>query len=216
MSVSRPLAAVVAAVATVAVSACSVPSTNFSAETNRAYDAAKGVNSRDTPVQIHNALLIDHRPQEVDAADDAESTSATVSAALVNKTEQAVTLTGVSAETFDGEPLTTQFAGDSGSIGLGPSVGADSDRRALVLDATDAEVVVELDDLTAGSNITLTFEFEGVEDVVLTDVPILSIEDPIFADVDISDPSEDEESDEADEEDAPTEDEAEEEAQVAP
>lgn len=182
MSVRRPLIAVVAAVATMALSACSVTSTNFSAETNRAYDAAKGVNSRDTPVGVHNALLVDNTT--VDASGRAvgdSGSNATLSAALINHTDQAVTLTGVTAQSAAGEPLSTQFAGDSGSIGLNPAEGADVDRRALVMGVTDAELVVELGELRAGANVTLTFEFEGIDDIILTGVPVVSRQDPIFA-----------------------------------
>lgn len=178
MSARRPLIAVAAAVAALALPACSVPSTNFDAETNRAYDAGKGVNSRDTPVGIYNAVAVDNTPE-----DSAASTTATVSAALINRTDTAITLTGVTAQTADGQTLATDFAGGTGSIGLDPAQSAATERQVLSLGANDAEVVIELGDLAAGANVTLTFVFEEIDDIVLVDVPIVSRQDPIFASI---------------------------------
>lgn len=39
---------------------------------------------------------------------------------------------------------------------------------------------MDLGDVRAGTNVTLVFEFEGIDDIVLADVPVVSRHDPIF------------------------------------
>ncbi len=87
-SVRRRLAATFAATALLALSAC-----GFDAQTNQQYQAAVGANSHGD-VDVLNAMLV--------ANDDG---SATVSAALVNKTDDEQRLASVTVTTLAGEEL---------------------------------------------------------------------------------------------------------------
>ncbi len=92
----RPIAAVAAAAATLMLSACS--DTNFSAQTNQQYQAAVGANVTGD-VDVLNTLLV--------ANPDGTTT---LSAGLVNHEDDDDTVTGVSAQTLDGQNLPVTVA----------------------------------------------------------------------------------------------------------
>ncbi len=89
----RPIAAVAAAAATVALSGCSLSSTSFGAQTNQQYQAAVGANVTGE-VDVLNTLLVAN----------ADGT-ATLSAGLVNHEDADDTVAGVSAQTLSGQNL---------------------------------------------------------------------------------------------------------------
>lgn len=173
MSVRRPIAALIAIVAALAVASCT---SSFSAETNRAYDAAKGPNSRDTPVQIHNALLVDNAVFDSEgqlAGDDPRT--ATLSASFINTTDQPVRITGFSASTIEGSPLNTQLdrAFDVPTRTL-TGQGETALPAVTVAGRNSAEFIVQLGtDAQAGQNLILTFEFDNIDNIEMI-VPVVS------------------------------------------
>ena len=147
-SVRRRLAATFAATALLALSAC-----GFEAQTNQQYQAAAGANSHGD-VDVLNAMVVAN-----------EDGSGTVSAALVNKTDDQQSLSSVTATTLTGDELPVR--------GLRSLLPLPSQVLANLGFATDAGGFVITEGAEAGRYVKLTFSF--------TDAAAVTIEVPVVA-----------------------------------
>lgn len=124
--------------------------TGAGAQTAQVYDAAAGSNSRGGDVEVHNALFVDNANE-----------TATLSAALLNKSEASETLTGVAVLNSDGEPVETTL---SEPIELKPDT--------LYAAGKIAEVLVSGTNFEAGNFLTVTFTFSDAAEIAI-DVPVV-------------------------------------------
>lgn len=159
----RTIAAVAAVVAVLGTSACSMRTTGFDAQTNFQYQAGIGADQRDTDVQVLGALLV--------VNDDG---TATLSATLLNTTDDVQQLTGVSVIGPDGNAIEVETAGDLLDVPV---------RRAVQLGVEDSLVAFLAAPVETGRYHTVTLSFSDAEDVeiAIPSVVRTAIYDPVVA-----------------------------------
>ena len=144
----RSAAATLLAATAIALAGCS--GTGVGAQTNQQYQAGVGANLRTGQVQLYNALAVDN-----------EDGTATLSAVIVNTSEETQKLDAASATTSDGTSVDSQIApaivGPGDSFDTGPA----------------ATVVFSGGDMKAGDYVTLTLAFDKAGDVTV-DVPVVT------------------------------------------
>ena len=152
----RSAAAILLAATAIGLAGCS--GTGVGAQTNQQYQAGVGANLRTGQVQLYNALAVDN--------DDG---TATLSAVIVNTSEETQKLDAASAVTSDGTPVDSQIApaivGPGDSFDTGPA----------------ATVVFSGGDIKAGDYVTLTLAFDKAGDVTI-DIPVVTRTE-MYADV---------------------------------
>ena len=152
----RSAAATLLAATAIGLAGCS--GTGVGAQTNQQYQAGVGANLRTGQVQLYNALAVDN--------DDG---TATLSAVIVNTSEETQKLDAASAVTSDGTTVDSQIApaivGPGDSFDTGPA----------------ATVVFSGDDIKAGDYVTLTLAFDKAGDVTI-DIPVVTRTE-MYADV---------------------------------
>ncbi len=152
----RSAAAILLAATAIGLAGCS--GTGVGAQTNQQYQAGVGANLRTGQVQLYNALAVDN--------DDG---TATLSAVIVNTSEETQKLDAASAVTSDGTTVDSQIApaivGPGDSFDTGPA----------------ATVVFSGGDIKAGDYVTLTLAFDKAGDVTI-DIPVVTRTE-MYADV---------------------------------
>ena len=136
----RSAAATLLAATSLALAGCI--ETGDDAQTNQQYQAGVGANLRTGEVQLYNTLVVDN-----------SDGTATLSAVVVNTSEETQKLDAVTATTPDGTTVKTQVApaiiGPGDSFNTGPA----------------ATVVLTGDAVGAGDYVSLTFTFDQAGDV---------------------------------------------------
>jgi hypothetical protein len=157
VNVRRSIAAAVVVLAAPALSSCGV---NFGAQTDQVYNPSVGVDDRSEQVDVLNALIVSDT-----------SGSGPVVASLANNDQQtADTLKGVSGAGKDAS-LTVKVGGDT-TIPAG----------GLLNLATDGTNFATGKRIAPGNFVEITFSFDRSGSVTL-DVPVVSADDPAYADV---------------------------------
>ena len=146
----RSAAGLAGAACLLLVSACG---TNFDAQTGQVYQPAAGANQDTEQIKMLNVV----------AVDNADNT-ATLSASLLNKADEADAISGVTG-TNNGDAIDVELVEP---IELPP--------HELVKTGEEAQVVVAFDDLQAGYYVKLDFEFESAAPIEVN-VPIASRDD---------------------------------------
>jgi hypothetical protein len=137
---ARRLAApAIVVIATVALAGCGAGN---EVQTNQQYQAAVGANLRTGQVELFNALAVDNGDGTV-----------TVSAVIVNKTDQDQKLGSATATTLDGTTVPVQ------------SATATVPANGTFNTGTDATVLLKSKDVKAGGYVELTLSFDGAGDV---------------------------------------------------
>ena len=153
--VRRLAAPAVLLVATVALSGCGAGN---EVQTNQQYQAGVGANLRTGQVQLFNALAVDNGDG-----------TATVSAVIVNTTDQPQKLGSATATTLDGTTVAVQSA-----TATVPAEGSFNTGK-------DATIVLKSKDVKAGGYVELTLSFDGAGDVRI-EAPVVARTD-MYADV---------------------------------
>lgn len=143
----RSAAATLIAATALALAGCS--GTGVDAQTNQQYQAGVGANLRTGQVQLYNTLAVDNGDG-----------TATVSAVIVNTSDETQKLDAVSASTADGTTLESQTApaiiGPGDSFNTGP-----------------AGTIVLTGGAEAGDYVTLTLAFNRAGDVSI-EAPVVT------------------------------------------
>ncbi|MGH3357516.1 MAG: hypothetical protein ACRDO7_01850 [Nocardioidaceae bacterium] len=148
--VRRGAACVAGLACLLGVSACG---TGFEAQTSQAYQAAAGSNERAADLDVLNMLAVENTDG-----------TATVSAALINKSDEDDSLTAVTGTDSEGNEIDVELIGP---IALPPG--------KLVTLGEEAEIVLS-GDLSAGYYTTLNLQFENGAPVEI-EVPIVEREE---------------------------------------
>ncbi|MEO5709930.1 MAG: hypothetical protein ABIQ59_08910 [Nocardioidaceae bacterium] len=157
MNVRRCIAAVAVLVATPVLSSCGA---SFGAQTDQVYNPSRGVDDRDGEVDVLNALVVT----------GADGSGTLVATFVDNDQVNADSLTGVAGAGQDAA-LTGKVAGDA-TI---PAAGV------LNL-ATQGDVTLKGKRIVPGNFVKITFSFDRAGSATL-DVPVVSSDDPDYADV---------------------------------
>jgi hypothetical protein len=143
------LAAAVAAAA-LALGGCS--DTNFGAQTNQQYQPAVGANHRGD-VNVLNTLLVANG-----------NGSATVSAGVVNTTDDTDAITGITATTLGGDQL--RVTGPESDVAIDPETN-------VALGRTGEEAVFVVADAPVGQYVRLTVTFETAQPATI-EAPVVT------------------------------------------
>lgn len=168
---------------TIAVLAACVPllagcGAGFDAQTNQVYQPAVGVNDRSSEVFVINALLVS----------DGSGTG-TVVASLINQTTEPDRLLAVVASSTTGAPLEATDLG--AGVELPPQEPVQLSGEGISVTATTEAGDTgsgEAGGVTVGSFVTLQFQFE-LASLVEVEAPVVSNEDPVYADITVSPPA---------------------------
>lgn len=157
MNVRRCFAAVAVLAVAPALSSCG---SSFGAQTNQVYNPSRGVDNRDGDVDVLNALIV-----------TGSDGSGTLVATLVDNDQvKADALKGIAGAGQDAA-LTGQVSGDT-TI---PAAG-------LLNLATQGDVSLRGKRIVPGNFVEITFSFDHAGSATL-DVPVVSSDDPDYADV---------------------------------
>lgn len=139
----RTTVSAVVAAAVLGLSACG---TNFSAQTNQQYQAAEGANQRGEVDAMNTVLVAD------------EDGTGVLAAGLVNKTDSAQKLTGVTITTSDGKQLTVDAPAEAVTVPAG---------KIVSLGQADTDAFSVPEGAAAGRYVTVTFSFSNAQDTVV-------------------------------------------------
>lgn len=146
----RLRSAVATLIAATALALAGCTGTGVDAQTNQQYQAGVGANLRTGQVQLYNALAVDN--------DDG---TATLSAVVVNTTDETQKLDAVTATTAGGDPVDTTTA---------PAIIAPGDSFNTGPAAT---VMLTGGAVKAGDYVTITMTFDKAGDVTI-DLPVVT------------------------------------------
>lgn len=148
LSPAARLLAAVAVLATLGLSGCA--GTGVDAQTNEQYQAGVGANVRTGAIQLFNALAVDNG-----------NGTATLSAAILNTTNQSARLAAASAKGAKGVTITTTLA--PAIVGAGQMFDAGKPGTVLLTSKK----------LTAGDYVTVKLTFSGGHSVTV-DAPVVA------------------------------------------
>lgn len=172
----RTAAASLTLVAALGLTACG---TGFDTAVNQQYQAAVGADNREGDIEILHATVVadegelqegeqvevseaEGQAEDAEGPEAAPATTGTVAASIVNKTDDAVTLTGILAGDIDGE-----------AVEVTGSRGVEVPRGNLVRLGDSVRTLFAASPIQAGRYVELTFSFSDGSTVVLN-TPIVA------------------------------------------